>query len=207
MLRKEIQEVKILLKLAKLPRSFFKAAPWPEPPAILRFLSDFSPGFVFPLQLNMYAYMYFRPFFAINCRLVRLGLRQPQLAISAQSQQKIYACAPSFTNPLYDLCLSQFLHKWSAYMHFRPLFALFYCRLVSLAWGSLICQFRPNLNRKYMHVHQSSLNKSTAQNSVTAKSVVDSAEQFEFRPIRSSKFQNNQPVAFKIQIFQLILMY
>ena len=54
---------------------------------------------------------------------------------------------------------------------------------------------------------QSSLNKSTAQISVTAESVVDSAEQFEFRPIRSSKFQINQPVAFKIQIVQLILMY
>ena len=54
---------------------------------------------------------------------------------------------------------------------------------------------------------QSSLNKSTAQISVTAESVVDLAEQFEFRPIRSSKFQINQPVAFKIQIVQLILMY
>ena len=55
--------------------------------------------------------------------------------------------------------------------------------------------------------YQSSLNKSTAQISVTAESVVDLAEQFEFRPIRSSKFQINQPVAFKIQIVQLILMY
>ena len=54
---------------------------------------------------------------------------------------------------------------------------------------------------------QSSLNKSTAQISVTAESVVDSAEQFEFRPIRSSRFQINQPVAFKIQIVQLSLMY
>ena len=58
-----------------------------------------------------------------------------------------------------------------------------------------------------MGLKQSSLNKSTAQISVTAESVVDSAEQFEFRPIRSSKFQINQPVAFKIQIVQLILMY
>ena len=56
-------------------------------------------------------------------------------------------------------------------------------------------------------IWQSSLNKSTAQISVTAESVVDSAKQFEFRPIRSSKFQINQPVAFKIQIVQLILMY
>ena len=55
--------------------------------------------------------------------------------------------------------------------------------------------------------YQSSLNKSTAQISATAESVVDSAEQFEFRPIRSSKFQINQPVAFKIQIVQLNLIY
>ena len=38
-----------------------------------------------------------------------------------------------------------------------------------------------------LYINQSSLNKSTAQISVTAESVVDSAEQFEFRPIRSSK--------------------
>ena len=55
--------------------------------------------------------------------------------------------------------------------------------------------------------YQSSLNKSTEQISVTAKSTIDLAKQFEFRPIRSSKVQINQPVAFKIQIVQLILMY
>ena len=54
---------------------------------------------------------------------------------------------------------------------------------------------------------QSSLNKSTAQISVTAKSTIDLAEQFEFWPIRSSKVQINQPVAFKIQIVQLNLIY
>ena len=56
-------------------------------------------------------------------------------------------------------------------------------------------------------IRQSSLNKSTAQIWVTAKSVVDSAEQFEFRPIRNSKFQINQLVAFKIRIVQLNLIY
>ena len=54
---------------------------------------------------------------------------------------------------------------------------------------------------------QSSLNKSTAQISITAKSTIDLAEQFEFQPIRSSKVQINQSVAFKIQIVQLNLIY
>ena len=54
---------------------------------------------------------------------------------------------------------------------------------------------------------QSSLNKSTAQISVTAKFGPNLAKQFEFWPIRSSEFQINQPVAFKIQIVQLNLMY
>ena len=58
-----------------------------------------------------------------------------------------------------------------------------------------------------MGLNQSSLNKSTVQISVTAKSTIDLAEQFEFRPIRSSKVQINQPVAFKIQIVQLNLIY
>ena len=54
---------------------------------------------------------------------------------------------------------------------------------------------------------QCSLNKSTAQISVTAKSTIDLAEQFEFQPIKSSKVQINQPVVFKILIAQLNLIY
>ena len=76
--------------------------------------------------------------------------------------------------------------------------------LFSFPWQS---NYGP-CNQDIFHItmFQSSLNKSTAQILVTADSVVDSAEQFEFGPIRSSKFQINQPVAFKIQIVQLIFM-
>ena len=65
----------------------------------------------------------------------------------------------------------------------------------------------PFSSEKLVRVRYIVPKQSTAHISVTAESVVDSAEQFEFGPIRSSKFQINQPVAFKIQIVQLILMY
>ena len=71
----------------------------------------------------------------------------------------------------------------------------------------LCCHYVLNFEKLHIYLTQSSLNKRTAQILVTAKSVVDSAEQFEFRPIRSSKVQINQPVAFKIQIVQLNLIY
>ena len=69
-----------------------------------------------------------------------------------------------------------------------------------------LCQCKRSLLVIYK-LTQSSLNKSTAQISVTAKSTIDLAKQFEFWPIRSSKVQINQPVAFKIQIVQLNLIY
>ena len=86
------------------------------------------------------------------------------------------------------------------------IYAIYLCETIRLL-------FRPKIGNidwwlgVDIFTYQSSLNKSTAQISVTSGFGPNPTEQFEFRPIRSSKFQINQPVAFKIQIVQLILMY
>ena len=67
--------------------------------------------------------------------------------------------------------------------------------------------YENRIKKPIMHITQSILNKSSAQISVTDQFVSNWSEQFEFRPIRSSTAQINQPEAFKIQIVYLNLMY